>query len=94
MNALRFAFAADFWNFPKYDNPTSVEKMDAARHLLKPAERTAAYAELQKIWLEDVVEIPLWQSKLYIAARSWVKGLNVNTVTGQIFLNDVTVEAP
>jgi len=88
------AFAADFWNFPKYNNPTSVEKMDAARHLLKPAERTAAYVELQKLWLEDVVEIPLWQSKLYIAARTWVKGLNVNSVTGQIFLNDVTVEAP
>ena len=86
------AFAADFWNFPKYNNPESVAKMDAARHFLDPKERSAAYAELQKIWLEDVVEIPLWQRKFYVAARTWVKGLVVNPVTGQLFLNDVTIE--
>lgn len=86
------AFAADFWNFSKYNNPESVAKMDAARHFLDPKERSAAYAELQKIWLADVVEIPLWQRKSYVAARTWVKGLVVNPVTGQLFLNDVTIE--
>jgi len=86
------AFAADFWNFPKYNNPVSVEKMDTARHFLDPSERSAAYAELQKIWLEDVVEIPLWQRKSYVASRTWVKGLVVNPVTGMVFLNDVTIE--
>jgi len=86
------AFAADFWNFPKYNNPDAVKKLDVARYLLDPVARTAAYAELQKIWLGDVVEIPLWQRKFYVAARSGVKGLVVDPVIGQIFLNDVTVE--
>lgn len=86
------AFAADFWNFAKYNNPDSVEKMNVARYLLDPSERSAAYAELQKIWLEDVVEIPLWQRKYYVAARNWVKGLVVNPVTGLVYLNDVTIE--
>lgn len=27
-----------------------------------------------------------------VAARTWVKGLVVNPVTGQLFLNDVTIE--
>ncbi len=85
-------FAAPFWNFAKYDNPVSVEKMDAARHFLDPTERGAAYAELQKMWLDDVVELPLWQYKRFMAARTWVKGLIVNPTTGALFLNDVTIE--
>lgn len=86
------AFVAGFWNFPKYDNPEAVAKLDAARHFMDIGERSAAYAELQKIWLEDVVEIPLWQRKFFVAARTWVKGLAVNSTTGQIFLNDVMIE--
>lgn len=86
------AFGADFWNFPKYNNPDAAKKLDVARYLLDPAARMAAYAELQKIWLDDVVEIPLWQRKFYVAARNGVKDLVVDPVTGQIFLNDVTVE--
>ena len=85
------AFGAKFWNFAKYDNPTSAKKLDAARQILDPAKRSAAYAELQKIWTDDVVEIPLWQNKRFTAARTWVKGLIVNPTTGQVFLNDVTI---
>ena len=86
------AFAGKFWNLAKYDNPTSVTKLEAARQILDPAQRSAAYAELQKIWTDDVVELPLWQNKRFVAARTWVKGLIVNPTTGQVFLNDVTIE--
>lgn len=86
------AFVIPFWNFAKYDNPVSTEKLEAARHLLNPAERSAAYAELQKMWLDDVVELPMWQNQRFVAARSWVKGLIVNPTTGAVYLNDVTIE--
>lgn len=84
-------FGAPYWNFAHYDNPAVLEKLDAARHLLDPAERTAAYAEIQKVWLDEVVEIPLWENNRYVATRTWVKGLVVDP-NGAIFLNDVTIE--
>ena len=88
---LSLVFGAPYWNFGRYENPALVEKLDAARHLLDPAERTAAYAEIQKVWLDDVVQIPLWENKRYVATRTWVKGLIVDP-NGAIFLNDVTIE--
>ncbi|WP_129673009.1 ABC transporter substrate-binding protein [Candidatus Chloroploca sp. Khr17] len=86
------AFGAPFWNFAKYDNPASQAQLEAARQILNPAERSAAYAELQKMWVDDVVEIPLWQNRRFVAARTWVKGLIVTPTTGQVFLNDVMIE--
>lgn len=88
---LALVFGAPYWNFGRYENPALIEKLDAARHLLDPAARTAAYAEIQKVWLDDVVQIPLWQNKRYAATRTWVKGLVVEP-NGAIFLNDVTIE--
>lgn len=88
---LALVFGAPYWNFGRYENPALIEKLDAARHLLDPAERTAAYAEIQKVWLDDVVQIPLWENKRYVATRTWVKGLVVEP-SGAIFLNDVTIE--
>lgn len=84
-------FGAPYWSFSGYENPALLEKLDAARHILDPKERTAAYVEIQKVWLDDVVEIPLWQNKRYAAARTWVKGLVVAS-NGSIYLNDVTIE--
>jgi len=84
-------FGAPYWNFGRYENPALIEQLDTARHLLDPAERTAAYAEIQKVWLDEVVQIPLWQNKRYVATRTWVKGLVVDA-TGAIYLNDVTIE--
>lgn len=84
-------FGAPYWNFGRYDNPALIEKLDVARHLLDPAERIAAYAEIQKVWLDEVVQIPLWQNKRYAATRTWVKGLIVDA-TGAFYLNDVTIE--
>lgn len=88
---LSLVFGAPYWNFGRYENPALIEKLDAARHLLDPAARTAAYAEIQKVWLDDVVQIPLWENKRYVATRTWVKGLVVDP-NGAIFLNDVTIE--
>lgn len=84
-------FGAPYWSFSGYENPALLEKLDGARHLLDPKERTAAYAEIQKVWLDDVVEIPLWQNKRFVATRTWVKGLVV-APNGAIYLNDVTIE--
>ena len=84
-------FAAPYWSFSGYENPALLEKLNAARHLLDPKERTAAYAEIQKVWLDDVVEIPLWENKRFVATRTWVKGLVV-APNGAIYLNDVTIE--
>lgn len=86
------AFGLPFWNFSKYENPEALAELEAARHILNPAERSAAYGALQQLWLDDVVELPLWQNKRFVAARSWVKGLIVNPTTGFVHLNDVTIE--
>jgi|688.fasta_scaffold42202_5 peptide/nickel transport system substrate-binding protein len=88
---LSLVFGAPYWNFGRYENPAQIEKLNGARYLLDPAERTAAYAEIQKVWLDDVVQIPLWQNKRYAATRTWVKGLIVDA-TGAFYLNDVTIE--
>lgn len=88
---LSLVFGAPYWNFGRYENPDLLEKLDTARHLLDPAERTAAYTEIQKVLLDEVVQIPLWESKRYAATRTWVKGLIVDS-KGAFFLNDVTIE--
>lgn len=86
---LSLVLGAPWWNFPKYDNPELIDRLVAARYILNPSERTAAYADIQRDLLEDVVEIPLWQNTKYVAVRTYVKGLVFNG--NQIFLNDVTI---
>jgi ABC-type transport system substrate-binding protein len=54
------------------------------------AERTGKYEEIQKILIDDVVEIPLWNTITYIGVRTWVKGLKLDT-SFNLYLNDVTV---
>jgi len=90
---LSVVFGAPFWNFPQYDNPELIEKMVTARYMMDAAERTAAYAEIQQVLLDEVVEIPLWQGTTYAAVRNAVQGLIV-TADGKMFLNDVTIVEP
>lgn len=87
---LSVVFGADFWNYGHYDNPALIAEMAAARYLLDPAERTAAYTKIQQQLIDDVAQLPLWQGTLYIAARSNVQGFLI-TDNVQIYLNDVTV---
>lgn len=83
--------AGDWRNYPQYENPGVVEKLNTARTILNPTERTAAYTELQQIWLDEVVEIPLWQRRSFIAARTWVQGLIVGPNNRDMYLNDVII---
>ncbi len=87
---LSVVLGAPFWNHAKYDNPAVLEALTAARYIMDPAERTAAYADIQKQLLDDVVEIPLWQGTFYVAVRTNVQGL-VFPASFRLFLNDVTV---
>jgi ABC-type transport system substrate-binding protein len=57
---------------------------------MDPAERTAAYADIQRQLLDEVIEIPLWQGTFYVAARTNVQGLVVPE-NFRVYLNDVTV---
>ncbi|MCB0128021.1 MAG: hypothetical protein KDE58_37410 [Caldilineaceae bacterium] len=83
--------AGSWRNYPQYDNPEMVEELTAARQIWDPAERTAAYAELQQFWLDEVLEIPLWERRSYVAARSWVQGLHVGPNNRDLYLNDVMI---
>lgn len=87
---LSFVLDGNFWNFAQYDNPAVMEALVDARYLLDPAERTEAYEDIQQQLLDEVVEIPLWQGKFYVAARNNVQGI-VFPGSFQLFLNDVTV---
>jgi peptide/nickel transport system substrate-binding protein len=86
---LSLVFGAPWWNHPQYDNPALMEEMVAARTILDINERTAAYVDIQRTLLDDVVAIPLWQSVRYVAFRNNVVGVVVNGYP--IFLNDVKV---
>jgi len=87
---LSVVLGAPFWNHAKYDNPAVIEALTAARYIMDPTERTAAYADIQTQLLDDVVEIPLWQGTFYVAVRTNVQGL-VFPASFRLFLNDVTV---
>lgn len=84
-------FAGSWRNYPQYDNPEMVEALYVARRTWDPDERTAAYAELQQFWLEEVLEIPLWQRRSYVAVRSWVQGVVVGPNNRDLYLNDVKI---
>lgn len=84
-------FAGSWRNYPQYDNPEMVEALYVARRTWNPDERTAAYAELQQFWLEEVLEIPLWQRRSYVAVRSWVEGVVVGPNNRDLYLNDVKI---
>lgn len=87
---LSVVLGAPFWNHAKFDNPAVIEALTAARYLMDPTERTAAYAAIQRQLLDDVIEIPLWQGTFYVAARKNVQGLVVPE-NFRVYLNDVTV---
>ena len=72
-------------------NPAVAKKFAAARQMVDPAQRTAAYADIQQTLAEDVVEIPTLERKGFVAARKWVKGLAIDQNTGYVYLNDVTI---
>lgn len=79
-------------NYPHYQNPEIEEKLVEARYIMDLEERTGTYAEVQKTLIDDVVYIPLFSRKDYLAVRSWVKDLVYHRLlAGTIFLNDVTI---
>ena len=87
---LSLVLGADFWNHARYDDPEVLDALVAARYIMDPMERTAAYAAIQQQLLDDVVEIPLWQMTSYVAVRTNVQGL-VAPETFRLFLNDVMI---
>lgn len=87
---LSVVLGAPFWNHANFDDPAVLEAMTTARYIMDPAERTAAYAEIQRQLLDEVIEIPLWQGTYYVATRTNVEGV-VFPGSFRLFLNDVTV---
>lgn len=87
---LSVVLGAPFWNHANFDNPAVIEALTTARYIMDPAERTAAYADIQRQLLDEVIEIPLWQGTFYVATRTNVKGV-VFPESFRLFLNDVTV---
>lgn len=87
---LSVVLGAPFWNHANFDNPAVIEALTAARYIMDPAERTAAYAAIQQQLLDEVIEIPLWQGTSYVAVRTNVQGV-VFPGSFRLFLNDVTV---
>lgn len=64
--------------------------LDEARVVADPAERTAAYLDIQKYLLDEVPMIPLMSENLYIGARSWVEGIKILS-PDRLVLNDVKI---
>lgn len=64
--------------------------LDAARGIADPAERAAAYLEIQTSIMEDAPIVPLLSEVLLIGARSWVQGLQV-VAPDRLVLNDVMI---
>jgi peptide/nickel transport system substrate-binding protein len=79
-------------NEPQYDNPEVTEQLYAARNFMNLDERTAAYEEIQKTLIDDVVYVPLFSRKNYIAVQSWVQNLVFQRLLyGQLYLNDTII---
>ena len=50
---LSIVLGGAFWNHANYENPTMIEALAAARYIMDPAERTAAYADIQQQLLDQ-----------------------------------------
>jgi peptide/nickel transport system substrate-binding protein len=87
---LSVVLGSEFWNHAKFDDPAVLEALTAARYIMDPVERTAAYADIHRQLLDEVIEIPLWQGTFYVAVRTNVQGVIVPE-NYRLFLNDVTV---
>ncbi|MEZ4868165.1 MAG: ABC transporter substrate-binding protein [Caldilineaceae bacterium] len=87
---LSVVLGSDFWNHANFDNPAVMDELTKARYIMDPTERIAAYAAIQHQLLDDVIEIPLWQTAYYIAARNNVHDV-IFPENYRLFLNDVTV---
>lgn len=87
---LSIVLGGKFWNHAHFDNPAVIDALTAARYIMDPTKRTAAYADIQRQLLDQVIEIPLWQGTFYVAARTNVQGL-VFPENFRVYLNDVTV---
>jgi peptide/nickel transport system substrate-binding protein len=55
-------------------NPELLVALDAQRGLTDPAEREAALDELQNIYAEEVVTVPLWVEPEFIVYRDGIAG--------------------
>ena len=66
------------------------DMLDAARVIPNPADRTAAYLDIQKYLLDNVPMIPLMSENLYVGARSWVQGIKI-LFPDRLVLNDVKI---
>ena len=80
-------------NYCNYQNPEIEEKLLEARYIMDLEERTAAYSEIQKTLIDDVVGVMLFSRKSYIGVRTWVEDLVFHQLLyGTVFLNDVTIK--
>ncbi|TFG72123.1 MAG: hypothetical protein E4H27_03235 [Anaerolineales bacterium] len=76
----------------QYLNPEIEDQFLAARYIMDPDERTAAYEDIQKTLIDDVAYVPLFSRKDYIAARISVKNLVFHGMLyGQLYLNDTII---
>jgi len=80
-------------NYANVQIPEVEEKLLEARYIMDMEERTAAYEEIQKILIDEVVGVMLFSRKGYMGVRTWVKDLVFHRLFyGQMFLNDVTIK--
>jgi peptide/nickel transport system substrate-binding protein len=61
-------------NRSHYSNPTVDEALETARSSLDPEERLEAYAVAQRQIVEDVVWIPIYQTRETVVTQEWVNG--------------------
>jgi peptide/nickel transport system substrate-binding protein len=61
-------------NRSRYDNPIVDDALELARRSLDPQERLDAYATAQEQIIQDVVWIPIYQTRETVVTQEWVDG--------------------
>ncbi len=80
-------------NYNQYQNPELEQLLLDGRYVMGLDERTAHYAEAQKILIDDVVYVPLIVRVDLFAVRTWVKDLYMHPLIAMgLYLNDVIIE--
>ena len=89
---LDLAYRSDSaWNESHYSNPRMDELIDLARESLDQAERTAAYKEIQQIFLDDgPVVVPYFFAQFMVLA-SGISGLALHPFAGRTNFNGVVL---
>lgn len=79
-------------NRAHYSDPEVDADLELARRSLDPDERLAAYARVQQNVVEDVVWIPIYQTRETVVVQDWVEGYVPHPAEYYIRLAPVTLE--